>query len=193
MCQDNCLNPCISCIDDGHPLRPAKPPRWRDRELSVYCMSSHFLASYLSIQIITSPSQELLTCFTLLHHSQTEAPQLWMSKTTHTITRTSLQTLLIISISYRAIVIPKWFFSTMLQTPQRCALQTLNTTTHLPASGMLFSPLFPQYITDFFLLVFYNNRMVHWTYTKLDSHYTSFYSCHHIECNTAQMHIANEY
>lgn len=25
MGQDNCLNPCISCIDDGHSLRPAKP------------------------------------------------------------------------------------------------------------------------------------------------------------------------
>ncbi len=35
--------------------------------------------------------------------------------------------------------------------------------------------------------------MVHWTNTELDSHYTSLYSCHHTECNTAQMHIANEY
>lgn len=167
-----------------------KAPLWRQRESSVYCMSSHFPASYLSIQIITSPSQELLTCFTSLHLSQTEAPQLWMSETTHTITCTSLQTIPIISISYQAIVIPKCFFP-VLQTSQWCSLQTLNITTPFSLRNV-FSPMLPQYITDFFLLV-YNNLMVHWTNTKLDSHYTSFYSCHHIECNTVQMHIANEY
>lgn len=74
MCQDDCLNPCISCIDDGHPLRPAKP-HCGDRELSVYCMSRHCPASYLFIQTSTPSSRELLTCLTSLRHPQTEALQ----------------------------------------------------------------------------------------------------------------------
>lgn len=61
-----------------------KAPLWRQRELSVYFTSSHFAASYLSIQTSTPSSRELLTCFTLLHPPQTEAMQLceWVKLST---------------------------------------------------------------------------------------------------------------
>lgn len=53
MCQDNCLNPCISCIDDGHLRRPAKP-RCEDRESRVYtACPATFPASYPSVQTST--------------------------------------------------------------------------------------------------------------------------------------------
>lgn len=189
MCQDNCLNPCISCIDDGHPLRPAKP-RCGERESQVFTACP---ACYLSIQTSTSPSQELLTCFTWLYLSQTQAPQP-VNEWNHTYIHMHLSAnpflFLLSPFLTKLLLFPSGFW-TMLQTPQCCALQTLNITT--PSSlRNAFSPMSPQYFTDFILLV-YNNRMVHWTNTKLDSHYTSFYSCHHTECNTAQMHIANEY
>lgn len=53
MCQDDCLNPCISCIDDGHPPRPAKP-RCGDRESQVYtACPATFPASYPPVQTAT--------------------------------------------------------------------------------------------------------------------------------------------
>lgn len=84
------------------------------------------------------------------------------------------------------------FFNNAANSTTLCAPDLEHNNTPSSLRNAFFSTV-PTIYHRFLSTCFYNNRMVHWTYTKLDSHYTSFYSCHHIECNTAQMHIANEY
>lgn len=168
MFQDNCLHPCISCIDDGHPLRPAQPHSG-DRESWVFTACP---ASYLSIQTSTPSARELLTCLTLLRPAQTEAqtPE-WMSETIHPITCTSLQTLFP---SYLAVVIPTWFLLrcctaykifTMLCTPDLAHNNTFQ------PQEYIFSNV-PHNISQISFYLFIINRMVHWTNIELDSHST---------------------
>lgn len=115
---------------------------------------------------------------------------LWMSEAIHAITCTSLQIPFVFFL--QAIVIPKCFFFNHVAphtiSLQHSALQTLHITNFILRNTV--SPKVPQYFTISFYS-FIINRMVHWTNTKLDSYYTSLYSCHHTERNTAQMHIAN--
>lgn len=75
MCQDDCFKSMHFMHRWCSSSEACKAPLWRQRESSVYCMSSHFPASYLSIRTSAPSSWELLTCFTLLHPSQAEALQ----------------------------------------------------------------------------------------------------------------------
>lgn len=152
--------------------------REREKESRVFAACP---ASYLSIQTLFTL---IPTTVNLLHPaaSWSSAACEWV-KQSHLPANPSL-----LSVSHQAIVIPKWF------SDQRCAaspLQTLHIIT-LSSLSNAFPPMSPWYFTD----SSYSstiNRMAHRTNTKLDSHYTSLYSCHHTECNTAQMHIANGY
>lgn len=107
-------------------------------------------ASYLSIQTPPPPHpHQLLTCLTSLRPAQTEA----LSTQPHA---PSLQTLL--SVSYPAIVIPKWFLNNVAPhtiSPQRRALRTSHrTTTTFQPQEYIFSNVPTIFFTDFFLLVY---------------------------------------
>lgn len=169
-------------------LRPAGAPLlWRRKESSVCCTSR-----FSTHPFRPSSLRELLSRLTLSHPSQTGGPAAceWV-QLFHTNTHTALPTLL--SASYQAIVIPKWFFNNVtprtippqfheLQTSRIASISSLRNTS---------SPTSPEYFTLFFLTCFGINRMEHWTNTKLDGHFTSLYSYHQPERNTFQIH-ANE-
>lgn len=175
-----------------------------DRERELECLPHvQPLSSQLHVHsnLNTLLPQELLTCFTLLHPAQTEPLQPVNEPSFYT-TSTQLHApprkLCLLSVSYQSILIPKCFFVLNNVAPHTIISTTLFTPDlaqqhfffFFEPQEYIFSNASDDISTD---ISFYSFIINMWTNTKLDSHYTSLYSCHQTECNTAQMHIANEY
>lgn len=123
-------------------------PLWRQRVeciLHVQPLSSQFTRPFRP-----PPPQPPRRAVNLLHLalSSLDWSILWIAETIHKIPCASRQTLLSVSYCYSQVVFEQCYTTI---SPQRCALPTLHVT--LSSLSTTFSPLFPQYFTNFFLLV----------------------------------------